>query len=112
MLIKRDYYLKKIIDKKENGRVKIITGIRRCGKSYLLFNLYQDYLLSEGIKEEQIISLALDEIDNLEYRNPFKLNQYVKEKTKNKNQKYYIFVDEIQLSVAVSNPYVDSNKKM
>lgn len=111
MIIKRDYYLKKIIDKKENGRIKIITGIRRCGKSYLLFNLYQEYLLSQGIKEEQIISIALDEIDNLEYRNPFRLNEYIKEKTKNRNQMCYIFIDEIQLSEDVSNPYIDSKEK-
>ena len=105
---KLSYYLKKIIDKRENGRIKIITGIRRCGKSYLLFNLYREYLLSKGVKENQIISIALDEIDNLEYRNPYRLNEYIKEKTKNRNQIYYIFIDEIQLSVAVSNPYIDS----
>lgn len=109
MIFKRDFYLKKIIDKIENGRIKIITGIRRCGKSYLLFNLYQKYLLSKGIKEEQIISVALDEIDNLEYRNPFRLNEYIKKKTENRNQIYYIFIDEIQLSAAVSSPYIDSN---
>ena len=111
MKIQRDFYLKKIIDKKENGRIKIITGIRRCGKSYLLFNLYQEYLLSNGIKEEQIISIALDEIDNLEYRNPFRLNEYIKKKTKNKNQMFYVFIDEIQLSVDVTNPYIDSQEK-
>ena len=111
MIIKRDYYLKKIIDKRENGRIKIITGIRRCGKSYLLFNLYREYLLSIGVKRNQMISIALDEIDNVEYRNPFRLNDYIKEKTKNKNQKYYIFIDEIQLSVAVSNPYLDSKEQ-
>ena len=111
MNIKRDYYIKKIIDKRENGRIKIITGIRRCGKSYLLFNLYKDYLLSQGIKEGQIISLALDEIDDLEYRNPFRLNEYIKKKTKPGKKMYYIFIDEIQLSEAVSNPYVDSEEK-
>ncbi len=111
MIIKRDFYLKKIIDKKENGRIKIITGIRRCGKSYLLFNLYRDYLLSQGVKEDQIISIALDEIDNLEYRNPFRLNEFIKEKTSNKDQMYYVFIDEIQLSVAVSNPYVSNEEK-
>ncbi|MDO5027838.1 MAG: ATP-binding protein [Bacillota bacterium] len=111
MKIKRDFYLKKIIDKKDNGRIKIITGIRRCGKSFLLFNLYKEYLLSMGVKEEQIITIALDEIDNLEYRNPFRLNDYIKEKTKDKNEKYYIFIDEIQLSVAVKNPYIDSEEK-
>ena len=111
MIINRDYYLNKIIDKKENGKVKIITGIRRCGKSYLLFNLYQEYLRKNGIKSEQIISIALDEIDNIEFRNPFKLNEYIKEKTKDQNQKYYIFIDEIQLSDSVKNPYIDSQEK-
>lgn len=111
MMIKRDYYLKKLIDKRENGRVKIITGIRRCGKSYLLFNLYREYLLSQGVKEEQIITIALDEIDNLEYRNPFILNERIKKRTKDKKQIYYVFIDEIQLSEAVCNPYVDSKEK-
>lgn len=110
MVIKRDYYLKKIIDKRENGRIKIITGIRRCGKSFLLFNLYHDYLLSTGVSEEQIISLSLDEIDNLAYRNPFRLNEYIKQKAVKKNQMYYIFIDEVQLSVAVRNPYVDNEE--
>ncbi|MEG7280152.1 ATP-binding protein [Mesomycoplasma ovipneumoniae str. Black Butte] len=111
MIIKRDFYLNQIIDKKENGRIKIITGIRRCGKSYLLFNLYRDYLLSSGIKENQIITIALDQIDNIEYRNPFRLHQYIKQKTKNINKMYYIFIDEIQLSENVSNPYVETNEK-
>ncbi|MHA0261616.1 ATP-binding protein [Mesomycoplasma ovipneumoniae] len=111
MIIKRDFYLNQIIDKKENDRIKIITGIRRCGKSYLLFNLYRDYLLSSGIKENQIITIALDQIDNIEYRNPFRLNEYIKKKTKNINKMYYIFIDEIQLSENVSNPYVETNEK-
>lgn len=111
MEMKRDYYLKKLVDKKENGRIKIITGIRRCGKSYLLCKLYKEYLLSHGVKEHQIISLALDDIDNLEYRNPFRLNEYIKEKTKNKHRMYYIFIDEIQLSAAVRNPYIDSTEE-
>lgn len=78
MKIKRDSYLRDIIEKKENGRVKIITGIRRCGKSYLLFTLYKEYLLSCGIEEDQIITIALDEFENIEYRNPFMLNDYIK----------------------------------
>ena len=61
-MINRDSYLKKIIEKKENGLIKVITGIRRCGKSYLLFNIYYNYLLSIGVKKDQIITLALDEI--------------------------------------------------
>ncbi|WP_341491431.1 ATP-binding protein [Mesomycoplasma ovipneumoniae] len=111
MIIKRDFYLNQLIDKKENGRIKIITGIRRCGKSYLLFNFYRDYLLSNGTKENQIITIALDQIDNIEYRNPFRLNEYIKQKTKNKNKMYYIFIDEIQLSENVSNPYIETNEK-
>ena len=111
MIIKRDYYLKKIIDKRENRRVKIITGIRRCGKSYLLFDLYKNYLLSEDIKEDQIISIALDEVENLEYRNPFKLNEYIKGKSQNPDQMHYVFIDENQLCEAVCNPYVDSKEK-
>ena len=69
-MIKRDYYLNKIISKQNNGMVKIITGIRRCGKSYLLFTLYRDYLLDSGVKPNHITALALDEISNQRYRNP------------------------------------------
>ena len=70
MIIERKQYLNELIKKKDNGRIKIITGIRRCGKSYLLFKLYKDYLLANGVKKEQIIEMALDEIDNIKYRNP------------------------------------------
>ena len=80
MEIKRDAYLNALIRKKDNGRVKIITGIRRCGKSYLLFNLYKNYLLRNGVREDQIVEIALDEIDSVRYRNPFALNEFVKEK--------------------------------
>ena len=97
MIIERKQYLNELIKKQDNGRIKIITGIRRCGKSYLLFKLYKDYLLSNGVKEEQIIEMALDEIDNIKYRNPFELNDYIKNKI-TKNKKYYIFIDEIQFS--------------
>ncbi len=111
VVIERNFYLKQLIDKKDNGRVKIITGIRRCGKSYLLLKLYRDYLFSEGVKENQIIAIALDEIDNLKYRNPFELNEYIKAKCKNKNKKYYIFIDEIQFSETVNNPYLDNSER-
>ncbi len=109
MIIKRDFYLNQIITKRNNGRIKIITGIRRCGKSYLLFNLYKDFLLSEGIKKNQIITIALDEIDNIKYRNPFRLNEYIKAKINNKKNNYYVFIDEIQLSEAVKNPYLENS---
>lgn len=106
MIIKRQKYIDKLISKKDNGRIKIITGIRRCGKSYLLFKLYKDYLLASGVTEEQIIEIALDDIDNIEYRNPFKLNDFIKGKIAD-NKKHYVFIDEIQFSIAVKNPYVD-----
>mgnify|MGYP001537590333 FL=1 len=69
MEVERPRYLKQLIDKKDNGRVKIITGVRRCGKSYLLFELYRKYLLSIGINENQIIMIALDSLKNVQYRN-------------------------------------------
>ena len=108
MIIERKQYLTELIKKKDNGRIKIITGIRRCGKSYLLFKLYKDYLLGNGVKKEQIIEMALDEIDNIKYRNPFELNDYIKNKI-TKNKKYYIFIDEIQFSKSVKNPYIPNS---
>ncbi len=78
MIIKRDYYLNKLIKKQNSGRVKIITGIRRCGKSFLLFNLYKNYLLENGVKDDEIIAIALDDINNIKYRNPFRLNDFIK----------------------------------
>lgn len=80
MLIERKQYLDELIKKKNNGRIKIITGIRRCGKSYLLFEIYKNYLLKNGISENQIIEMALDDIENIQYRDPFKLNEYIKVK--------------------------------
>lgn len=96
-MIKRDYYLNKLITKKDNGMIKIITGIRRCGKSYLLFNLYYNYLLSIGIKENQIIKIQLDNVKQLKYRNPFMLCDYIDSLIKNKKStKFYLFIDEVQ----------------
>lgn len=106
MIIERKQYLDELIKKKDNGRIKIITGIRRCGKSYLLFNIYKNYLLKNSIAENQIIEIALDDIENSQYRNPFKLNEYIKSKITD-DKRYYIFIDEIQFSRAVKNPYID-----
>jgi hypothetical protein len=106
-MIKRDKYLNKLISKKENGLIKIITGIRRCGKSYLLFELYYQYLLNNGVKEENIIEIALDEIANARYRNPMELDRYIREKIINKAEMYYIFIDEIQLVANIDNPYIN-----
>lgn len=107
MVIKRERYLNKLIAKKENGFVKVITGIRRCGKSFLLFELYHAYLNSIGVSDENIIELALDEVINARYRNPFELDQYIREQTADKSKKYYVFIDEIQKVSEIQNPYVN-----
>lgn len=106
MYIKRDQYLKKLIRTKENGRIKIITGVRRCGKSYLLFHLYYDYLISTGVQKDHIIELALDELANAKYRNPVELDKYVRERMTDEKNEYYVFLDEIQFVRPVPNPYL------
>lgn len=95
MEIKREFYLKKLIDGLDNGLIKIVTGIRRCGKSYLLDPIFKDYLCENGVKEDHIIKLDLDERENYIYHNPDELNKYVKDKITDKD-KYYILLDEIQ----------------
>lgn len=96
MEIARRRYIQKLLDRKENGLVKVVTGIRRCGKSYLLFHLYKNELLNMGIPSGHIIELALDDISNIEYRNAIKLYNYVKTQIVD-NGMYYVFLDEIQL---------------
>lgn len=98
--IKRDIYLQKLIDRKENGLVKIVTGIRRCGKSYLLFRLYYDYLLSIGVDENNIIALDLDDDRNRQYRDPDKLSEYLYSRIANKSEMYYILLDEVQFAIS------------
>lgn len=93
--IKRDLYLNKIIDKKENRLIKIITGIRRCGKSFLLDTLYKEYLLNTGVKEDHIIKLDLDERKNKEFLDPDILDEYVRSLIKDKDM-YYLILDEVQ----------------
>lgn len=95
MEIKRDVYLKKLIDRQNNGLVKVITGIRRCGKSYLLFELFYKYLKSQGVDEQHIIKLALDDRRNKKYRNPDSLCDYVYGRIVDDKQ-YYILLDEVQ----------------
>ena len=97
-IINRDIYLSRLIDKKENGLIKVITGIRRCGKSYLLFYLFRDYLISSGVKEEQIISIALDDDICEQYRNPDELSKYIRSRIVNKEM-YYILIDEVQYAI-------------
>lgn len=97
-IIKRDEYLKRIIDRKENGLVKVITGIRRCGKSFLLFNLFYDYLIQSGVKEEQIIRIALDDDTFEKYRDSDELSKYIRGKIVNSDM-YYILIDEVQYAI-------------
>ena len=96
MEIKRDYYLQKLIAKKHNGLIKVITGMRRCGKSYLLFTLFKKHLLESGVAEDHIIEIPFDSFENKKYRDPEILYPYVKEKLVD-DQKYYILLDEVQL---------------
>ena len=91
MEVERPRYLNQLINKKDNGRVKIITGVRRCGKSYLLFELYRKYLPSIGINENQIIMIALDSLKNVQYRNPIELDDFLREKIRDNVLRYYIF---------------------
>ncbi len=107
MIIERRHYLDKLISKKDNGMVKVITGIRRCGKSFLLFNLYHSYLNSIGIADENIIELALDEAANARYRNPLELDAYIRTKVSDKSGRFYVFLDEIQFVKDIKNPYLD-----
>ena len=104
----REQYLKEIISKKDNGRIKIITGLRRSGKSVLLFQLYREWLLGEGVKEDQIIALALEILENARYRNPLELDKYVRDHMVDPKKRYYIFIDEIQFVSEIQNPYVDN----
>ena len=104
----REQYLKEIISKKDNGRIKIITGLRRSGKSVLLFQLYREWLLGEGVKEDQIIAFALDILENARYRNPLELDKYIREHMIDPKKRYYIFIDEIQFVSEIQNPYVDN----
>lgn len=94
--IERDLYLNKIINRRENGLIKIITGIRRCGKSYLLDPLFKNYLLADGVKEDHIIKLELDRVENEKYRDSKALNEYIRSLIKDKDM-YYVILDEIQL---------------
>lgn len=105
MEIKRDRYLNKIIDFMWDGQVKVITGIRRCGKSYLLRNLFRDYLLGQGVQQEHILSFALDLARDIRFRNPLTLAKTVREQVEGKGEQFYLFVDEIQMSDEVANPY-------
>ena len=96
MEIKRDVYLNRLIRREKNGLIKIVTGVRRCGKSYLLFNLFHNYLLDKGVKEDHIVEIALDDRSNKNLRDPDVMLKYVKERIVD-GDVYYIILDEVQL---------------
>lgn len=96
MEIKRDFYLNKLIASRHNGMIKIVTGMRRCGKSYLLFKLFRDYLRNEGVRDDHLIMVDLEDRRNMELRDPDRLLKYIDDQMKDSDM-YYILLDEIQL---------------
>ena len=109
-MINRPKYLKKLINAKWNRFPKIITGIRRCGKSYLLKEIFHKYLIENGVHEKNIISLELDDAKNANYRNPIELNKFILEKCADKNEQFYVFLDEIQRIYTIVNPSLTEGK--
>mgnify|MGYP001029950275 FL=1 len=101
-MIKRDFYLNRMIHNMWNGEVKVITGIRRCGKSVLLFDLFYEHLLSQGVQEDHILKIQLDQRRYYKFRNPITLCEYVEALVaEKKDEKFYLFIDEVQLTVKV-----------
>ena len=109
MEIRRDRYLNKLIAKKQDGMIKIVTGIRRCGKTYLLNHLFRQHLVGTGVNENDIVELALDEDVNVKYRNPFELGKYIREICADKSHYFYVLLDEIQKVDSIQNPYLPDN---
>lgn len=108
-MIKRDKYLNQLINSRDNGFPKVITGIRRCGKSYLLKEIYRDYLLSDGVNADDIIIFELDDDRNSAYRDPLLLGSYIRELCSGK-KKCYVFLDEIQMVYPIINPNLTEGK--
>lgn len=112
MEIKRDQYLNQLISFAWDGQVKVITGIRRCGKSYLLSTLYRKYLLDSGVKDDHIMNIELDLARDIRYRNPLELTKFVRSRLEDKDAPFYLFIDEIQMSDEVPNPYNAAGKSI
>ena len=109
-MLPRKQYVNELMRLKENGRVKIITGLRRSGKSVLLFDLFRQQLLDEGVVPEQIIGIQLDDLRNMKYRDPLNLDEYIRSQITDAKKVFYVFIDEIQLVSEVKNPYVDNQE--
>ena len=99
-MINRKKYLDALIKRQWNDRIKVITGIRRCGKSTLLFELFREYLLGTGVPDQNILCIALDEDVNARFRDPDELSAFVRAGVKNKEQRYYVLLDEIQYAIS------------
>ncbi len=112
MEIKRDCYLNQLISYMWDGQVKVITGIRRCGKSYLLRTLFRNYLIEQGVQNEQILSFELDLAKDIKYRNPLVLANHVRNLVEGESVQFYLFIDEIQMSDEVPNPYNADGKSI
>lgn len=110
-MIERPLYLEKLIRKMNNDQVKVITGSRRVGKSFLLFEIFHDYLNSVGVDDAHIIELSLEDDINAQYRNPLKLGEYVRELIIDDGKTNYVFLDEIQKVAEIKNPYVDNSSE-
>lgn len=103
-MIKRDIYLQRIINYMWDGQIKVITGIRRCGKSTLLFELFGDYLLKNNVKAENVIKIQLDKRKDAKFRNPITLANFVEGKVSKSTKQFYLFIDEIQFCYSVPDP--------
>ena len=99
MEVKRDIYLERLVNRMHNGMVKVVTGVRRCGKSYLLFTIFDNYLRQSGVEDDQIIAVPLDMLEYSDLRNPFALSEYLNSRLTSKTRQYYIFIDEVQYAI-------------
>lgn len=111
MEIKRDHYLDILLAHRWNGLVKVITGIRRCGKSYLLFQLFKEHLIAEGVSSEDIIEIKLEEIGSIQLRDPIALYDHVESLTSD-GKRRYVFIDEIQMVSRIKNPFLEGGEEI
>lgn len=111
MEIKRDLYLDKLCSRRWNGMIKVVTGIRRCGKSYLLFTIFKNRLLSEGVDPKDIIEFKLEEMEAVSLRDPVALYEHVRSLTSDgRRRRRYVFIDEIQMVPRIKNTYLEGGE--
>ena len=108
--VKRDVYLNRLIERRENGLIKVVTGIRRCGKSYLMFRLYYQYLLDSGVEASRIITVSLDDDDYEELRDSRQLSRYIKQRITDDGM-WYVFLDEVQMCKGFESVLNGLNRK-